>query len=122
MEHAYRKTPVPAPAPLAEETTAQRRALIAAAPSALGAAWASELSESLRVEGRPIDGGWPGTTQEARARVLQHFYRELSRLRLTPLAHGESEAVTTATYEQARGAWLELVRIGRKGRRKGDAG
>ncbi len=113
--------PVPSSTPAGDLPTT-RQTLLHDAPLLLGGAWARALSESLHGEGRPVDGGWPGTTQEARARVLQHFHRELARMSLSPLLHDESEAATTATYEQARSAWLELVRVARRGRRKGDAG
>lgn len=88
----------------------ERRTLLRDEPTTVGVAWVRFWCDSLRGEGRSVDGGWPGTLQEARARVLQHFDRELAVRGMPSLTHTELEAATTATYERARRDWSEIAR------------
>src|SRR5262245_28681488 len=59
--------------------------------SALEAAriWATSCVEELAREGRPIEGGWPGTMPEARGRAGGLAARTLARLSMPALAHDE---------------------------------
>ena len=95
-----------------------RRALIAEAPPQLGASWASILCERLRLEGRSVDGGWPGTLSESRSRVRGHLDRELLERGLPPLDHLELEQAAAAMYERAKCDWLELIHSRRTSRRR----
>lgn len=95
-----------------------RNALLSEVPERLGASWVRVLCEGLRLEGRAIDGGWPGTVPEARSRVRQYLDGELERRGLALLRRDELELVTARTYERARLAWLERANAGRARRRK----
>lgn len=88
----------------------RRSALLRDAPKVLGATWADVWCRTMRNEGRPIDGGWPGTLQEARSRVQAYFERELPLQGLQQLTRLEFDAATMATYERARSSWLATVR------------
>jgi hypothetical protein len=86
-----------------------RRALIADAPRLLGASWTSLWCETLRREGRKVDGGWPGTRSESRVRVRRHLDGELSKRGLPPLDEVELEEAAAAMYRRAKCDWLALV-------------
>jgi len=106
----------------AASTAEERRTLLSKAPPELGASWARGWCETLRAEGRSVDGGWPGTLQEARSRVLLHFDGELSRRGMSELTQQELAAATAATYERARQDWLKKARVARRPRSKASAG
>jgi hypothetical protein len=113
-------SPEPAPAGAHEESAESRRALLGEGPRHLGASWALGWCEALRAEGREIDGGWPGTLQEARSRVLMHFDGELSRRGMPELTREELAVATAATYERARQDWLKKARSSKRPRAKAD--
>lgn len=71
--------------------------------------WTAAFRLELAREGRPIDGGWPGTLSEARARAGQHARAALSkRAMAAPTAH-EVEHVARLTTEKARRVWRRSV-------------
>jgi hypothetical protein len=90
--------------------TESREKVLADRPPALGAAWARALCEGMQSEGRAIEGGWPGTVVEARARVSGHLSRELARRRMAALTAEELSRATDLAYSRARRHWLELAR------------
>ena len=65
---------------------------------ALGDAWVEVVRHDLRVDHRPITGGWPGTMTEARARTWAHFHGALTA--------DELELAARAVYGRARRRWL----------------
>jgi hypothetical protein len=91
-------------------STEDRRALLSERPVALGAYWAKVWCEEMQREGRAIDGGWPGTLPEARARVRAVLDPELTRRKMPLLTLDELVAATRAAYEEARREWLKAVR------------
>jgi hypothetical protein len=110
--------PAPPAAVAGEASAESRRALLGEAPRHLGASWALGWCEALRAEGREIDGGWPGTLQEARSRVRVHFDGELSRRGMPELTREELAVATAATYERARQDWLKSARATKRPRAK----
>lgn len=100
----------------ADHGTEARRSLLSRMPPQLGASWARGWCEALRAEGRSIDGGWPGTLQEARSRVILHFDGELSRRGMAVLTPQEVAAATAATYERARQDWTKKARAAQRPR------
>ena len=85
-----------------------RQALFTEASLGLGERWAESWREDLRREGRPVEGGWPGTLPEARARVSAYFGRELVQRGWSLLTADELGSVAHTTYEQARRVWLAM--------------
>jgi hypothetical protein len=102
--------------------SANRQSLLVETPAALGAAWAHGLCAGMQREGRSIEGGWPGTVVEARARVLGHLVRELARRGMAPPSTAELTSATEITYDRARRHWLEVARRGRGEAGRGEAG
>jgi hypothetical protein len=92
------------------EPTANRGAILRAAPKAVGAAWVTTLCSSLAREGRSVEGGWPGTFVEARALVSRQLRIELACCEMREPSGDELAAAATATYEHARTAWLAIER------------
>jgi hypothetical protein len=88
----------------------RRKRLIEQIPLALGAHWALDSSRNVALEGRRIEGGWPGTVPEARARVKRELTLELEALGLSPPAESELTAATATAYERARHEWQRLGR------------
>jgi hypothetical protein len=85
----------------------------------LGRAWAQAWIQRLLAEGRAVQGGWPGTLQEARAQVSTQCNQELTMRGLSPLSHAELIATTNASYARAKHDWLLSARDGsRVGTRK----
>lgn len=81
-----------------------RRAQLKAAAVRLGQLWADACCEDLGRDGRAVEGGWPGTLGEARARVTAHA-RSMPCL----LTEEELSWVTRATYDEARRVWFASV-------------
>jgi hypothetical protein len=79
----------------------------------LGASWARALLERTRDEGRPVDGGWPGTLPEARALVSTQLNRELSERAMPVLSASELSAAVTTTYSRAKRDWLAVAQATR---------
>ena len=88
----------------------KREAILRAAPAAVGAAWARDVSASLAHEGRSVEGGWPGTIVEARALISSHLRTELVGRDMRQASSEELAAAAARTYEEARTAWLALER------------
>lgn len=67
--------------------------------------WTTGCVRVLAGEGRPIEGGWPGTMNEARARTAELATRALARLALSPVTHEELGRLARITYDEARRLW-----------------
>jgi hypothetical protein len=65
--------------------------------TAIGQTWALEVLERLRSTDREIEGGWPGTLGEARARIRAQLRR--------PLAIEVIDALARIAYAAARQGW-----------------
>ena len=85
-----------------------RSDLVAKEALEVGQKWVETLREELKREGRAVEGGWPGTMSEARARVGGQVSRMLARRRLSPLASEELASASRAAYDHARRTWLAL--------------
>lgn len=72
---------------------------------AAGASWALEYSEAVEKSGRAVEGGWPGTIPEARARVLRSLPPELLARGLSPLSPREIAEVSSMVNAVARRSW-----------------
>jgi hypothetical protein len=97
----------PEPVPAVRRTCPkERQALLCEAPASLGAAWARVLCEMMQAQGRPIEGGWPGTISEARARVHSHIDRALVGRGLPWMTEEELATATSAAYSRAKRDWL----------------
>ena len=68
-----------------------------------GEAWAVACADALRLEGRQVAGGWPGTRTEARTRVTECLAALPQSPILTPV---ELEALARIAYAVARRTWL----------------
>jgi hypothetical protein len=79
-------------------------------PIALGARWAMDCCRNMTLEGRRIEGGWPGTVPEARMRVHRELTLELAAVGLSAPTEGELAAATSTAYERARQEWQRLGR------------
>jgi hypothetical protein len=90
----------------APEAPTARRVLLAETSKQLGTAWAGEWFEELRVQGRAIAGGWPGTMSEARSRVRFNVDAQLTARAMPPLSHSELAETAQITYESARALWF----------------
>ena len=67
--------------------------------------WVNRCVEDLQRDGRRIEGGWPGTLNEARARCGELAARTLARFSMIDLARGELDRAAHATYVEARRLW-----------------
>ena len=65
--------------------------------TAIGRTWALEVLQRLRSADRDIEGGWPGTLGEARARIRAELRR--------PLAIEVIDALARIAYATARQGW-----------------
>lgn len=82
---------------------AAREVLLARAAGAEAIAWASWWRAEMRRQRRPLEGGWPGTLSEARARVARRVAVELGPdFRLTP---EELDGAARSAYAAARRDW-----------------
>lgn len=75
---------------------------------AIGERWVATTCEELRKDGRPVEGGWPGTLSEARALAGGTLAAVLARRRLSTLTTEELANAASAVYEHARRRWLAL--------------
>jgi hypothetical protein len=96
-----------------------RRSVVAEHPLAIGSRWAELWCQELREQGRPVDGGWPGTLPEARARVLRSLDLELAGRGMPLLTVEEIAVATRVAYERAKSVWREAARDVAGGRRSG---
>jgi hypothetical protein len=99
-----------------------RQRLLEEGAAAVGAAWAQGLCSSIRREGRAIEGGWPGTRLEARARVAAGLADSLFRRGMSQLTGEELTRATEVTYARARQQWLEVERRAKLEARRGWGG
>lgn len=99
------------------EAHSRRSAILREGASTVGAAWVAALCAELANDGRPVEGGWPGTVVEARALVWRHLQVALSAQRLGQPTGEELAAVVAATYESARAAWQTMERRARSAAR-----
>jgi hypothetical protein len=67
--------------------------------------WTTGCFDLLAHEGRAIEGGWPGTMNEARARSADLAGRALLTLALPRMTHEEHGRVARITYDEARRLW-----------------
>jgi hypothetical protein len=67
--------------------------------------WVRQWVEDLERDGRPVEGGWPGTLNEARGRCAEVSARTLARLAMLAPARDEVERFTHITYAEARRLW-----------------
>ncbi len=74
--------------------------------------WASACCLELTREGRPIEGGWPGTMPEARTRAGAHVGRMLVERSMPALTHDELGRVARITYDEARRSWRSALSAG----------
>ena len=72
---------------------------------AAGARWALEYLEAVQKSGRAIEGGWPGTVREARARVMASVPPELSARGLSPLSPQEIAEASSLVNAVAKRGW-----------------
>lgn len=76
----------------------------------MGESWARAWCETMRTEGRGVQGGWPGTVPEARARILQHLDGNLARRGMSALSEEELLQATSVVYASAKRDWLRMAR------------
>lgn len=67
--------------------------------------WTNALRLELAREGRRVEGGWPGTLPEARARVTAEASRVLLERSLPGFTHDELARAARLTYDEARRSW-----------------
>jgi hypothetical protein len=67
--------------------------------------WTSRWLRTLADDGRPVDGGWPGTVQEARGCVATAVGRALVERAMPALTRDELSRITRMTYDEARRLW-----------------
>ena len=67
--------------------------------------WDKECRVELAREGRPVEGGWPGTMPEARMRAGAHVARMLVDKSMTALTYDELGRVARIAYDAARRSW-----------------
>ena len=82
-----------------------RSVVLTDASAVVGASWAHEFVDALRASGRPIEGGWPGTLPEARARIVGKLSPELSAHGLLPLDAREIGLLASSTNAEAKRSW-----------------
>jgi hypothetical protein len=70
-----------------------------------GEDWAEARASDLRREGRPVEGGWPGTIKEGMTWVLQTIG---GRVAHADLPINELRALARTAYGTARTRWLAL--------------
>ena len=71
--------------------------------------WIEEVRLELVRDGRPMDGAFPGTLSEARARSGEAFRRAASQRDLGVPDPTELDHVAHLTTGEARRAWRKLV-------------
>lgn len=72
-------------------------------------AWTSRWFRALADDGRRVEGGWPGTVKEARARVAADAGRALEGSSMAALTLEELGRLTRTTYDEARRLWRASV-------------
>jgi hypothetical protein len=74
-----------------------------------GGLWAMSRREELSREGRLVEGGWPGTIAEARARASDAIRVMLVERAMVSLTYAELGRAARLTYGEARRAWLGML-------------
>lgn len=92
--------------------TESRATLLERAAVHTARSWADTCCAALAQEGRRVEGGWPGTIREARARVAAEATRVLTAQSMTWPTHDELDRLAQATYDEARRVWLRSSRGG----------
>jgi hypothetical protein len=77
---------------------------------AIGATWAKGWCADMQREHRPVEGGWPGTVDEARALVKDLIHPKLAANGPPTLTEDELLLATRGVYEQAKREWLVAKR------------
>lgn len=78
--------------------------LVPSVSTALGEAWARDVTSALRAQTRSIIGAWPGTLREARLRVLAG----LPDVRRSAFDRAALDELARAVYNAARRSWDEV--------------
>lgn len=65
--------------------------------------WVESMVSLLEDEGRPIEGGWPGTVSEARSRLLTRLAEQKKE---SPRDSDELAVLVDLLYSQSRQLWL----------------
>lgn len=92
------------------ETVELRSRLMRELPVSLGVRWASDALREVTLEGRKIEGGWPGTLPEARGRVRRDLTQALEAKRFAAAGEDELATATATAYASAREEWRRLGR------------
>lgn len=72
-------------------------------------AWMNGWLRTLAEEGRPVEGGWPGTLGEARARARHDATRALAREAMTAPSRDELEDLARLINDEARRLWRASI-------------
>lgn len=72
--------------------------------------WALAYCAELAREGRRVEGGWPGTIREARARAATEGANVLRKQVMPMLTHDELERLARITFDEARRCWAGRAR------------
>lgn len=75
------------------------------ASEVVGARWVVDYSAVVEESGRRVEGGWPGTLPEARARVLACLPKELAALGFAPLSPPEIALASSMASAEAKRRW-----------------
>ena len=75
--------------------------LVPSVSTALGEAWARDVTSALRAQTRNIVGAWPGTLREARLRVLAG----VPAVRRSTSDPAVLDTLARAVYDAARRSW-----------------
>src|SRR5258708_17853554 len=83
-----------------------RQPLLHETAISVGKRWFDTWRAELLGEGRPIEGGWPGTVAEARALVAASIGPMLVQHRLALVTTEELGSAARTTYAEAKRAWM----------------
>lgn len=72
--------------------------------------WIEHLRLELAREHRPMDGAWPGTVSEARARAGEAFRRAIIHRGMPAASPEEQGRLAHRTTDEARRIWRKLVK------------
>jgi hypothetical protein len=89
-----------------------RQNLLDDAAKRAGGLWAASRRDELSREGRPVEGGWPGTIAEARARAADAIRTLLHERAMVALTYAELGRAAQVTYGEARRTWLGMLGTG----------
>lgn len=70
----------------------------------LAAQWLEETSQRLTAQGRPLEGGWPGTLSEAR-----HRLRVLIVSENLQLSEAQCDSLSREMYKTAKNRWRDCA-------------